>query len=94
MKVIHTKASREFDVLDWVNDGLADPDCAFTIKQRSQNCDSVFIMSHLDELSQVIYIQPYIENFRVTSEDAGNQTYPGAGYSKGLWMTQFNLKSY
>jgi hypothetical protein len=74
VKKVRVRASREFG-----DNTLENPDFASTTKQKSQKINSIFITFHPDEASKVIYIQPSLEKFRVNSEDAGNQTYPGCG---------------
>jgi hypothetical protein len=38
-------------------------------------------------------MQPYWDNFKLTTEDAGNQTYPGGGIKMRTWndIFQYNM---
>jgi hypothetical protein len=36
-------------------------------------------------MARAVCIQPFIENFQLTVEEAGNNTYPGGGISMNTW---------
>jgi hypothetical protein len=42
--------------------------------------DSAFIIFHQNYKSKAIYIPPFIDNFKLTVEDAGAITYPASGF--------------
>jgi hypothetical protein len=50
-----------------------------TTKQACTKIDSVFITFHPHEQYKAICMQPYIKDFKLTTEESGNQTYPGGG---------------
>lgn len=86
------KRTREFPGWNWAGHALGNPDFAFTKKSYDQNINSVFIRFHQDKASEVIGIQPYIEKFRITSQDAGNQTYPSSGLFMRTWNDPIQSK--
>jgi hypothetical protein len=45
----------------------------------------MFITFHYHCLAKAICSKPYIENFKLTIEEAGNNTYPGGGISMKFW---------
>jgi hypothetical protein len=64
-----------------------------TTKQAYTKIDSVFITFHPNEQSKAICAQPYIKDFKLTTEDAGNQKYPGGGIIMRTWNDeiQYNM---
>jgi hypothetical protein len=50
-------------------------------KQAASKIDSLFITFHYHRAAKVVCVQPYIKNFKITVEDAGNNPYPGGGIS-------------
>jgi hypothetical protein len=64
-----------------------------TTKQACTKIDSVFITFYPNEQSKAICAQPYIKDFKLTTQDAGNQIYPGKGITMRTWNdeVQFNM---
>jgi hypothetical protein len=54
-------------------------------KQAASKIDSLFITFHYHRGAKAICIQPYIKNFRLTVEEAGNNTYPGGGITMNTY---------
>jgi hypothetical protein len=55
-------------------------------KQSASQIDSLFITFHTDRRAKAICIQPFIENFKITVEETGNNTYPGGGITMNTWI--------
>ena len=47
----------------------------YTIKQVATKIDSLFITFHTSDRSKADCVQPYIQDFKITIEEAGNQMY-------------------
>jgi hypothetical protein len=54
-------------------------------KHGVSKIDSLFITFHNNRRAKVICIHPYIENFRLTVEEAGYNSYPGGGIKMNTW---------
>jgi hypothetical protein len=48
-------------------------------KQAASRIDGLLITFHYHRSVKALCIQPYIENLKLTVEEAGNTTYPGGG---------------
>jgi hypothetical protein len=60
-------------------------DIVSVTKQATRKIDSLFITFHYHRSAKAICIQPYITNFKITIEEAGNNTYPGSGISMNTY---------
>jgi hypothetical protein len=54
-------------------------------KQAASKIDSLFITFHYHLVVKAICVQSYIEDFKLTAEEAGNNTYHGGGISMRTW---------
>jgi hypothetical protein len=72
IKVVSTPCGKTFAQVD---------DITSVTKQAGSKIDSLFITFHYHPMAKAICIQPCIENFKVTVEEAGNNTYPGGDIS-------------
>jgi hypothetical protein len=87
VKVIHVFTMRKLDDYVFVNNNALrdDRDIQSTIKQKATKIDSVDITFHPNDNSKVICIQPFLENFKVTTEGADAQTYSDRGIVIKIW---------
>jgi hypothetical protein len=76
VKVVSTLCGKAFTVPG---------DIASVTKQAANKIDSLFITFHYHQMAKAVCIQPFIENFKLTVEEAGNNTYPGGGLSMNTW---------
>ena len=63
-----------------------------TTKQAATKIDSLFITFHTSDRAKAICVQPYIRDFKITAEDAGNQTYPGGGITMNTYNDHVQLQ--
>jgi hypothetical protein len=63
-------------------------------KQAASRIDIFIITFHTHRNAKEICAQSYIENFKITVDDAGNNTYPGGGVTRRTWNDhiQYQLK--
>jgi hypothetical protein len=54
-------------------------------KQAARKIDSLFITFHNHSSAKAVCIQSFIENFKLTVEEAGNNTYPRGDISMNIW---------
>jgi hypothetical protein len=54
-------------------------------KQAASKIDSLFITFHYHRAAKAVCVQPYITDFKLTVEEAGNNTYPGGGISMNTY---------
>jgi hypothetical protein len=54
-------------------------------KQSASKIDGLLITFHSHRYIKAIFIQPFIQNFKITVEEAGNNTYPGRGIIMNPW---------
>jgi hypothetical protein len=59
-------------------------DISSVTKQAARKIDSLFITFYYHPSAKAVCIKPYIENFKLTDEEAGNTTYPGGGISMNI----------
>jgi hypothetical protein len=64
-----------------------------TTKHATTKIDSIFITFHPNEQSKAIFAQPYIKDFKLTTEDPENQTYTGGEITMRSWNDeiQYNM---
>jgi hypothetical protein len=81
-KIVQTLVMREFGGYDFASGNTLryDGNIQSTPKQKATKIDSVFITFHPNDKSNAICIQHFIDNFKLTAEDAGALMYPASGF--------------
>jgi hypothetical protein len=89
VKVISTPSGETF-----ANPGInnADVPISSVTKQAASKIDSLFITFHPSRSAKAICVQPYIKNFKLTVEEAGNNTYPGGGINMNTYNDHVQYK--
>jgi hypothetical protein len=84
----------EFGGYDFVNRNAKrdSGDIRSTPKQKIPNIDSVFITFHPNDKNKVICVQPFIDNFKLTAEDACDLTCPAVGIVMNTWIDTVQYK--
>jgi hypothetical protein len=72
-----------------------DGDIHSTIKQRVTKIDSIYITFHPNDNSKDVYIQPFIDNFKITAEDTVDLTYSAGRIVMRTWydLVQYQMLS-
>ena len=70
----------------------ADVAISSVTKQAASKIDSLFITFHPTRSSKAICVQPYIKGFKLTVEEAGNNTYPGGGINMNTYNDHVQYK--
>jgi hypothetical protein len=89
IKVVSTPSGETFG-----NPGVANADIAISsvTKQAASKIDSLFITFHPSRSAKAICVQPYIKNFKLNVEEAGNNTYPGGGINMNSYNDHVQYK--
>jgi hypothetical protein len=61
-------------------------------KQAASKIDSLFITFHYHRPAKAVCVQPYITDFKITVEEAGNNTYPGGDISMNTYEDHVQYK--
>jgi hypothetical protein len=90
IKVVNTPSGETFTTLGAAL--LANVAMSSVTKQAARKIDSLFITFHPTRHSQEICFQPYIKNFKLTVEEAGNNIYPGGGITMNTYSVHVQYK--
>jgi hypothetical protein len=92
IKVVSTPSGETF-----TNPGVAmasDVEISSATKQAASKIDSFFITFHPTRSAKAICIQPYNTNFKLTVEEAGNNTYPDGGIDMNTYNDHVQYKMF